>query len=680
MWPLFWRRPASLLLPLIAAAAACSVEPSPTPPVSQPWVPPSFSGGAERLLVDVTVDPPVGAPGAVVVASVRLVGAAVDGAFPGLSVWMEVDGSDHRLTLEAVGPDLVGSVDLTLPDVEGPHVVAVRGGWTGGEVRGGSVVEVQSGDPCEPGFVHEVGTCVPEVEGHAVQLDGLAIVNNGRQGRAMIHPRRLAFVGDDLLGCFSDSVGLVRTVDLADPFGPPGQGPDPLDVPVVETLLTEHDLDFCQDLAHDVEHGVAVVAGRGTSGRGGFLATIGLAAPPQSAPPTVRAIAEDQAGWEGVAMADGLVFATRKPDKLDIFSLQPDGALEPLGAAVLDGALAAWSLVLDGTRLYVIDAGAHLDEQAHAHSASAAPHPHPQGTGRLYVVDVAAPDDPEVLGWTPLAGIPKGLAVLPDAVLAIANGAEGIELVDVRSPEQPLSLAVIDTPGSVMDVAADGGYLVAADWMSVRLYETSHRDTLVLLDAHEGLLDQSFAPPMARGGIGSAMDVELTDGVFVVGDFNSIWHGRIDVGRRAPRLVVLDRATTAPPGASEEQRIRVHNAGTAMLEVEVEASPSVEPGATPRAWVLPGETDEVVALVTVPSQEGVGTAVRIRSNDPEAAVRQAVVSAVDEVQPGEAAPHFMLPYTNVCDANGCDLSTRCLDSEEPQQSGKPMLLAYFASW
>lgn len=670
----------ALLLLVLLGLGACEAvgeagsDPTPGPPGL-------LVGGTGRVVVELELDPPIAAPGSPFTASLSIPkGGLLPSGVPML-VELMLDGERALVEVAEAEDRWTGAAPLLAPNSAGDYTVAVSGGWEGGEWRGGAVLSVQDGELCPPGQIREVGLCHPTLSGHPLQLDGLAIVNNGRQGRTMIHPRRLAFWGEDVIGCFSDSVGVVRREAMADPFAPPDSGPDPLSVSVAETLLSERDLDFCQDLSFDPQRGTAVVAGRGTSGRPGFLASLRAApgAGPADGAPAFYESYSDPAGWEGVILRDDLVFATRKPDKLDVFELAPDGTFLPLGTALLPGALASWSLALDGTRLYVLDAGAHLSQDDHSHETTGTPHDHPGGTGRLYVVDVAAPDEPTVLGWTPLAGIPKGLALLPDAVVAVANGAEGVELIDASNPEEPQSIAVHDTPGSVMDLAWDGGYLLGADWSSVRLWDASEWGVLRLLDTHEGFSNQEFAPAMPRGGIGSAMDVELLGDRFALGDFNNLWVGRIEPGRRGPRLVVLDRASTVDPGATEEVEVRIHNGGTELLSVEVEGSDLAAPGSIGQTWILPGESDVLRAVVTGPTQ-GQSTAVRLLSNDTETPIRQAVYTAVQAIRPGDSAPHVMLPYTNRCDADGCDRSISCFDSQAPQDAGRPVLLAYFASW
>ena len=79
----------------------------------------------------------------------------------------------------------------------------------------------------------------------------------------------------------------------------------------------------------------------------------------------------------------------------------------------------------------------------------------------VQIVDVSAPAAPKRLGTLNTINTPLGLVASEQRAYLAAT--EGLELIDVTAPANPMLLRLIETGGSVQDVAVSGHYALVAD-------------------------------------------------------------------------------------------------------------------------------------------------------------------------------------------------------------------------
>jgi len=144
------------------------------------------------------------------------------------------------------------------------------------------------------------------------------------------------------------------------------------------------------------------------------------------------------------------------------------------------------------------------------------------GAGGLVLVDVRNAASPSVLGSLLTGGPANGIALV-DGTAYIAAGGAGLSIVDVRSPGAPALLGTLDTPGDAQAVAvADGRAYVADGSRGLQVVDVSD-------GRHPALLGTYDTPGSARG-------VFVADGyAYVADDFMGM--EIFDISAAAPRLV-----------------------------------------------------------------------------------------------------------------------------------------------
>jgi hypothetical protein len=679
----------------------------------------------DGVLVQVSASPQTIAPGSVTTIEIQVPAATSATLRLTIDSGPEVDiGAPQR-----EGQYLVARFETTISDVPGDHLVTIRGESDAGNIIGHAVVSVNTTPlGCAPGTVQEAGRCVPTGPGHGLTVLGIAHVGVGHTGgyegpekRNMMHPREVTILGSATVGCHTDHIGIIWLGDyewVQDlQAAEPDTDLDALDqgdgtTPVTEALVTEAGLLHCESFKLDRTRRIGVISARGTFGEDGGLATWRIPqtdAPPYD-PPELLDYVTDSGGFEGIALSpDGrTLYAARKPNRLTIWNITDNGKLELLSDYVVPAMGSAWGVAVYGSTVFMTDPTQHAPtpvlSEGPAGTAHYA-HAHDSATGRLFSIDVADPSAPQALGWNDTAGAAKGLAVLSDQTIAVAVGAAGIQLFDVSDIMEPIGINLYRTPSTVNEVGYGNGYLVAADWNAVRLYDASEQSALRLLDAsdaglHSELLGREVGPDglpllppsgsLALGWSGiqteSGSICDPSDGpcAFIATDIDRIFLGRISPGQRSPRIVLQDSRVSVRGGVGNPVKtvaIRVSNDGRDTLWVRVKETESVR-GTSGESLILgPGADGVIEATLARLDTDEPPTRIILATNDPFTPERTVNVLVTNEqYQAGDMAPQFSLPAVNHCDNSGCDFNPQCVTSEAVLESGRPIFLAFFSSW
>ncbi|HOX24245.1 MAG TPA: FlgD immunoglobulin-like domain containing protein [Candidatus Krumholzibacteria bacterium] len=94
------------------------------------------------------------------------------------------------------------------------------------------------------------------------------------------------------------------------------------------------------------------------------------------------------------------------------------------------------------------------------------------GPRRLYVIDLADPLQPLVVGAALLADWAFGVAV-DGGYAYVADSAAGLDIVDITDPSTPHVVGVVDTPGSAYAVAVAGNHAYVADFFGFQIIDVS---------------------------------------------------------------------------------------------------------------------------------------------------------------------------------------------------------------
>ncbi len=596
-----------------------------------------------------------------------------------LTVDLEMDGDDidQPFMLHSDGDELVGSIVLEAPTGEGDHRFSIRGRLGSNRIEAHAMIYVSSTPHCQRGEIREAGRCVPRVDGHHINVERGINVNHRVAGRAraghMIHPRAARRLGDVIVACMTDAIGLIPIDEMPVIDAPNDGGAERLRGSLVETRMERTKIAVSEHLLVFPDRGIAVSSSRGAdnNARGG-LASWRL--PPLDtmplAPPEHISSVTGRRGFGDMVRVGDRIFVIHHPSAIASVRLKDDGRLVLEDDLTLPAMSGGTAIAYDGTHLLV--AGA---TNARASNRS---------TGSIHVLDARGSGMPLPLGSAHTTGTPRGIAVLDDGMVAVANGALGIDLFDLSSPAAPRLVANVETPGSAMGLSFEGGYLLVADWDNLRLYDASLRGRLRLLDAVDGF-HPSFLNAgggLHKNGLTAANFVRIEKGRFVAAEFDVLLTGEIRRGAGAPRLVVHDRGYRLHRTTNEEEpiTIRVSNGGRHQLDLEQRIDSGER---TAGAWcVAPGES----ALLSLQATEvnvartGGSPSIALHSNDPENARARVLLIPASEYQVGDPVPSFRLPMTNVCPDGSCPERLDCFDLEEEIAKGRPILLAAFASW
>lgn len=114
------------------------------------------------------------------------------------------------------------------------------------------------------------------------------------------------------------------------------------------------------------------------------------------------------------------------------------------------------------------------------------------GATGLQVIDISDPENPVVVGNYNTAGSARGVAVDGDRAF-VADGDSGLQIIDITNPSSPNLLGTYNTPGSAYGVAVSGSRVLVADNLSgLMIIDVSNPAAPVLLGSFD-------TPGMARG-------------------------------------------------------------------------------------------------------------------------------------------------------------------------------------
>jgi hypothetical protein len=648
---------------------------------------PCGSSAAVQLPAAVSLSPDQVQPGAEVQVTVSVVAPSS----PHLT--LQLDDLESDLDLSAEGDRFVARATVLAPAALGDHSLLIRG-WLRHQdgcqsVEGGATLSTMTQGACPNGEVRETGACAPLIEGSPLHRESWAMFGTGE--RVMAHPRELLLNEGAMLACNTDSIALYRSEALGQGQLPSSPEPGELS----EAFMAEAGLAACENLAWDRTHGIAVATSRGGwTLEGTFSGALSTWQLPDLEDIGVGSITHldthlDSAGIEDAVLSgDGRVYAAGKPNRLLVFGVNEDGLIELRHEQTVPGLRSAWSLAVSQGHLYLSDAGGPplSDAERHGTSEGGSSETNP---GHLFVFDLSDPETPELISWVDTAGPARGLAPLPDSVVAVAVGPAGVELIDVAAGNEPRSIALFNTPGTALDVAYDSGYLAVADWDSLRLFDASTAGVLYFLGASD--LASMPATPSAFNlwqGLFGASFIQLKEGRFIVSEFDRTISGSVRPGHRGARLDVPSRWIRVPASGEDSTTVQLElrNGGrdTLVLGMAIvneedawPTAPTLGVGATPLV-LGPGERRVVPLVLDSPLASSPPRYVRFETNTPDSSLRLTPVEVIEgNYALGDTTPDFALPVINVCEEGVCTVQPGCFESSDVH---RPMVLAFFSSW
>lgn len=276
--------------------------------------------------------------------------------------------------------------------------------------------------------------------------------------------------------------------------------------------------------------------------------------------------------------------------------------------------------------------------------------------GWLYAADQSeglvpiALDDPDVpsVGQAVDLGMVLHADVDGDWIYA-ALGSNGVAVLDRSDPAAPSLVTTLPVAGSAVQVAADGGFLFAAD--------------------HEGLMAWDISDPTNPVAVGQEVSEQFALAVISegstgwLGDWSIMGEWALTPG--APDMAVSNTLVQLPEdGGSTE--LTLTNFGEGSLEISGATSAEGVLIETKRTTLASGQS---TTMRLTWSGGDLDSTICLASNDPDEPTREiAVVGGENGSYLGRPAPDFALQDL---DGNTHQLS---------EQLGKPVVLAYFATW
>ena len=352
---------------------------------------------------------------------------------------------------------------------------------------------------------------------------------------------------------------------------------------------------------------------------------------------------EDPLVPERLSRADGIGYEglDRYGDRLYVASTQGFVAIydvsDPLAPAwvgSVEGLGRPWDVHVVGEVAYVAD-----------------------GALGLVALDLSNPDAPTLASAVESGGLPVRLDDDGGDTLFMVSGAGGLEIFDLADPLAPSLLTAVDVGGSAQDVAYDDG-----------LVGVTTQEAVVLLDVGRAGSPASPVPFSYQETEQFAMTLDAAGGTWTVGDWNilGIW----DAGEGPAPATDVGAKTVAFLDEAETRQVSITNRGGAPLELlGLEVPDGVEALVSTTA-LAPGETG-VVSLRWDGEADLAGVSACLATNDPDQPVTTLVLTSGADGEGkaiGQAAPDFSLQ----------DLEGTTWRLSE--QLGKPVVLAYFATW
>jgi hypothetical protein len=629
-----------IVLALAVAALAGCPEPEPPEPIAP-----------GTLLLELT--PPEPAPGQEVEATVTVGGDA--------EPTIELTAGERywsALPLEVVAGGHVGRVPFAMDEL-GDHVVHARIASASGEQHLFDLLTVTRQPACPEGLRREAGLCLAVEAGPSLEPAGRFAA-----GADQVDAPLAAAMGDGaVVGCFGRSIAAVARADLqAEPAAP---------TPALATPMEDAGFARCDALVVDRERGLAVTATIGDDEGSGGLATWRLE--PLDAAPSTRPDHVDTVslGGEvgGVTLEGGVLWVAVDSARLEAWALGDDAGLAPLGGLDLPDVVDAAGVARVGDLLVVTDAGLLLPADPDA----------PERASLLTVVDGSDPAAPAVVGQVRACTARSAVAIGADAV-ALACGDEGLQLWSLREADAPDLLASIDTPDVALWVDASAGYLLAAEWSSIALYDVAEPESPRLVQASDlPLATAAPGPDDQDGSLRGARFVALHEGDWLATDRDGLRAGRVAPGRRGPSLELTARRLLLSSSVDDHdhQPLRLRNRGRGPLTVSASADGVA---LEPTSLLLPPLTAGAMSLDHDGTGEPADLPITLQSDDPLGPTRLAMVR---DTGPGyllgQLLPPIRAPSIGACDDGDCpEGAVRCLDSAALPDD-RPRVYVFFSS-
>ena len=373
-------------------------------------------------------------------------------------------------------------------------------------------------------------------------------------------------------------------------------------------------------------------------------------------PAQIPVLQEPGVSYEGVDVADGVIYVALAKDGLGVYKRDPAtnvvsrvGELKDIGST--------WGMRVVGTTAYLTTLA-----------------------GELVTVDVTDPTAPKLLGKADTGGVARGLAV--DGTMAyVAAGSAGLVLVDASVPTAPKVVGQAPMPGTAIRVDYSAGHAFVAAWNDARAYDVSdpaapkfigaaRQTQQSTYGANAGDLDTGRPPVTVRN-----LGIAAHENIVFIGNWWVLYSYRMLPDRSAPNLLLPEDANTidfglVAAGETKTVPLEVTNQGTAPLNLfgnwtEGEAF-TVSPE---QVQVAPGESTTLQLSFTASVTDTAWSNLHIWSDDPDQPKRTAYLT----VNRDGLGIGRMLPETKVTLLDGSEWSTA-------EGTGNVQVLAYFATF
>lgn len=373
-------------------------------------------------------------------------------------------------------------------------------------------------------------------------------------------------------------------------------------------------------------------------------------------PAQIPVLQEPGVSYEGVDVADGIVYVALAKDGLGVYrrdeatnELSRIGSLADIGST--------WGLRVVGTTAYLTTLG-----------------------GELVAVDVSDPTAPKRLGVVETGGVARGLA-LDGTTAFVAAGSAGLVLVDVADPTAPKVVGSAATPGTAVRVDASAGLAHVAAWNDIRTYDVSDPTAPRFVGAARMTQQSTYGPNAGDLETGRPpvtvrnLGVAAHDDIVFAGNWWVLYTYRVHADRTAPYLVLPEDANTVDfglvaAGETKTVELPVTNDGTAPLTLFGNWTEGDAFTVSPKQiQIAPGETAALELTYTAATTETTWSNLHIWSDDPDQPKRTAFLT-VNREGLGLGRP---LPETKVTLLDGSEWTTA-------NSTGQVQVLAYFATF
>ena len=280
------------------------------------------------------------------------------------------------------------------------------------------------------------------------------------------------------------------------------------------------------------------------------------------------------------------------------------------------------------------------------------------GGDGIKIIDISTPSSLSVIASLNTSGSAKDLAISGNH-LFVAVGANGVDMIDISNPENPLLISNYNTTGYASRVSANDSLVAVSDWDDVEVLGFSTGK--LILKGFKNTTGRTMAVAMKGNDIISAEWFLLT--MFRYGQVDG---ADIDFSERKIEFPRVNN------GSQESLSISVSNNGNETLSiVSINNNNSDFTVYGPFNSLAPGGKSNVT-ITYLPGTNNWRKSVIFNSNDPDET--QAAILLQGNFpygpMPGDPAPDFDLPLVGKVDNN---ITLESLN-------GQPTLIAFFTAW